>query len=104
MKFFTIYFTTKDTEEADKIATVLVEENLAACVSILPSVTSVYRWEGSTRKEQEVVVFAKTTQSKRITAIQRIKELHSYQIPSIVAWPIVDGDKDYLQWITTETS
>lgn len=102
MKFFTIYFTTKDTKEAEKIATVLVEENLAACVSILPSATSVYRWEGSTRKEQEVIVLAKTTQSKRDRAIQRIKDLHSYQIPSIVAWPIVDGDKDYLEWINTQ--
>ena len=76
---FTVYATAATRDEAIRIAHRLVEENLAACVNVLPGATSVYVWEGVTHEDSEVVFIAKTTAARVEAAVRRIVELHSYE-------------------------
>jgi periplasmic divalent cation tolerance protein len=99
-----IYSTTGSIEEARKIARILVEEKLVACVNIIPKIESIYRWKGNIEEENESVLLAKTTDKNIDNAIQRIKELHSYDVPDIVAIPITHGFKEYLDWVEEETT
>ena len=99
-----IYSTIDDIQDARKIATRLVEEQIVACVNIIPNVESIYRWKGEIENSEEFVIFAKTTDENVKKAIQRIKELHSYEVPDIIVLPVVGGLKDYLDYITNETS
>ena len=88
-----------DSAEAERIASALVTERLAACVNILPSVRSIYRWQGSVETAQESTILIKTTE-ERIPAVRdRILQLHSYELPEIIAIPIVAGLEKYLAWL-----
>ncbi len=98
-----IYSTTGSVEEARKIARILVEEKLVACVNIIPKVESIYRWQGNIEEDNECVLLAKTTDKNIEKTIKRINELHSYDVPDIVSFPITKGLKDYLDWIKDET-
>ena len=98
-----IYSTMGSVEEARKIARILVEEKLVACVNILPKIESIYRWQGKIEEDNECVLLAKTTDKNIDKTIQRIKELHSYDVPDIVAIPITHGFKKYLDWVKDET-
>ena len=98
-----IYIVAADSAEAERIAVALVEERLAACVNILGGIRSVYRWEGKVERADEVVLIAKTTANNFEPLAARVRALHSYETPAIVAWPIVAGDADYLAWIEAET-
>ena len=98
-----IYITVPDAEAAKRIARVLVEERLAACVNILGAITSVYRWEGAIHEEGEVAMIAKTDAGRVASLTGRVKALHPHQVPCIVAWPIEDGYAPYLDWISAET-
>jgi len=98
-----IYSTTGNIEEARKIAKILVEEKLVACVNIIPKIESIYRWQGKIEEDDECVLLAKTTDKNVDKTIQRIKELHSYDVPDIVAIPITNGFKKYLDWVKDET-
>ena len=89
--------------EAECIAEALVEERLAACVNILGGVRSVYRWQGAVERADEVAMIAKTAQHLFERLAARVRALHSYDTPAIVAWPIVAGDAAYLEWIAAET-
>ncbi len=86
-------------EEARKIADALVEENIAACVNIVPGVTSVYRWEGEVCRDPEVLMIAKTHEGRLGDLESRVKALHSYTVPEIVVLPVVAGSKEYLDWV-----
>ena len=99
-----IYIIAADEAEADRIAEALVAERLAACVNILGRVRSVYRWQAKVERAEEVALIAKSTTAlfDRLTA--RVRALHSYDTPAIVAWPIVAGDKPYLDWVGAETA
>ena len=90
--------------EADRIAEALIDERLAACVNILGKIRSVYRWQGKIERADEVAMIAKTTEALFETLAARVRALHSYDTPAIVAWPIVAGDAAYLAWIAAETS
>ena len=94
-----VFITTPSREEADKIAMMLVEERLAACANILPAVHSVYRWQGKVEQADECALVAKTTADKFEALQARVKQIHSYEVPCIIAWPIVAGNEDYLKWI-----
>lgn len=86
-------------EEAERIARALVEEGLAACVNLAPGVTSIYRWEGKLCQDPEVLMLAKT-RPERLEALEaRVKALHSYTVPEILALPLRAGSKDYLKWV-----
>jgi periplasmic divalent cation tolerance protein len=102
MEFCSIYITAGSEEEAAGIGKTLIEERLAACINILP-VRSVYRWEGSIEDEVEVAAFIKTRDSLAEKVIDRVKSLHSYEVPCIVVLPIKQGNPDYLQWIEEST-
>ena len=86
--------------EAKKIARVVVEARLAACANVMSSpVESVYRWKGKVESAKEVLVLVKSTR-KRFAALEReIRRLHSYDTPEIIAVPVAEGSRAYLQWI-----
>jgi periplasmic divalent cation tolerance protein len=98
-----IYVTTSSREEALRIGRVVVADRLAACANVLPGITSVYKWQGEVREDVETALILKTRSDlvERLTA--RVKELHSYDCPCVVALPITDGNPDFLQWIAEET-
>ena len=90
-------------EEATKIANSLVEERIAACVSIISPVRSIYRWEGKIWDEKEWVLIIKT-QKKRFEDLEKkVKSLHSYSVPEIIGLPIVEGNPAYLKWLEEMT-
>jgi periplasmic divalent cation tolerance protein len=96
--------TTTDSEaEAQSLATVAVENRLAACAQVLSPIRSVYWWEGKVESAQEWMVLLKTTAARVDQLIQRLRSEHSYDTPEIVAVPIVAGHPAYLGWIAEET-
>jgi periplasmic divalent cation tolerance protein len=90
-------------EEAAKIGRTLVEEKLAACASMVPRIRSIYRWKGEIHDEQETLILIKTRTSMFAALRNRIRELHSYEVPEIVALPISRGLREYLDWVVAET-
>lgn len=102
MEFCSIYITAGDEAEASRIGRILVEEKLAACVNILP-VNSIYRWEEGIVEEGEAVMFVKTRRELADRVIDRVKALHSYDVPCTVSFIIDKGNADYLQWIEDST-
>lgn len=102
MQYHSIYITTKDEEEARRIGRKLVEEKLAACINIHP-IKSIYRWGGGIEEEEETALLVKTKAELADEVIERVKELHSYEVPCIVSLPIEKGNPDYLKWIKEST-
>lgn len=97
-----IYVTTPNEEEAAHIAETLVQEHLVACANVFPPIRSFYRWEGKVQDDREVVFVAKTTRLRADDVIRRIRELHSYEVPAILAIPILAGNSEYLRWVEGE--
>jgi len=97
--FISVYIVAGSHDEAGAIAAALIDEKLAACVNILPDLHSIYRWRGKVERADETALIAKTTADKFEAVQKRVKELHSYGCPCVVAWPIVAGNEDYLAWI-----
>ena len=97
-----VLMTAGSQEEAEEIANVLVKEMLAACVNVLPGVTSVYRWEGKVQHDQEWLLVAKTARQVLDALVRRVQALHSYDLPEVVALPVVGGNQAYLHWIDGE--
>lgn len=89
---------------ADAMARTLVEQGLAACVNILPPVTSVYRWQGEVEQASEIPLLIKTTQARYQELEQAILQLHPYEVPEIVALPLAAGLPAYLAWMQHETA
>jgi len=98
-----VYTTIGNIQDARKIANSLVEEQLVACVNIIPSVESVYSWKGKIETDEEIVLIAKTTDDNVKKTIQRIKKLHPYELPDIIVLPIIGGLKEYLDYISNQT-
>lgn len=101
--FVSIYIISENEKEAYKIGEKLVEERLVGCVNIIPHLKSLYWWEGKIERADESLMFAKTRRDLLEKVIERVKELHSYSNPAILALPILDGNKDYLEWVKNET-
>ena len=99
-----VYMTAGSREEAATIGRALVEERLAACVNIISPMQSIYRWQGKIEEDSEVVMIAKTTARHMDRLISKVRELHSYECPCIVAWEIVDGNAPFLEWIGREVA
>jgi periplasmic divalent cation tolerance protein len=89
--------------EPDRIARTLVDERLAACVNILPAMTSIYRWRDATQTELEHQIVIKTTRARVPSLSTRLRDLASYEVPEFIVLPIVDGNQAYLQWIGEST-
>ncbi|MGC8787070.1 MAG: divalent-cation tolerance protein CutA [Anaerolineae bacterium] len=98
-----VLITASSTEEAQRIAHALVEERLAACVNLIAPIESVYRWQEQVQVDQEVLLIVKTTAAAIEKLAERVKQLHSYELPEIIALPILAGAKDYLRWIDEQT-
>jgi periplasmic divalent cation tolerance protein len=98
-----VFVTCGSEEEATNIAKTLVEERLAACVNMISPVRSIYRWEGKIWDEKEWMLVIKT-QKKRFEDLEKkVKSLHSYSVPEIIALPIVEGFASYLKWLKENT-
>jgi periplasmic divalent cation tolerance protein len=87
-------------EEAQKIASALVEQQLAACVNVVGPISSTYRWQGKVENAQEFLLIVKTTASAYARVAEAIRRLHSYDLPEIIQLSIMDGSADYLAWIS----
>ena len=90
-------------EEARDLADRLVNESLAACVSILPNLTSVYKWKGQVEREAEVLLIFKTHRQQLDSFKARLLELHPYEVPEVVVLDVQDGHGSYLDWVTEMT-
>ena len=97
-----ILITTGTEEEAHKIAKVLLNQKKVACVNIVPRVNSLFWWEGKIDSDQESLLIIKTNASLLNEIVNLVREVHSYDVPEIIALPIVGGNQDYLEWIDKE--
>lgn len=93
-----VFSTTGTREEADRIARTLVEARLAACVNIVPGLSSVYEWKGQVEVSSELLLVIKTSRGLLDEVRAAIERLHSYELPEVLAVPIVDGSEAYLDW------
>lgn len=99
-----IYITVGTDEEAREVAEVLLEKRKAACVNILPKVSSIFWWQDKLDSAQEILLIVKTKASLVDEIVRLVKEVHSYDVPEIIALPIVGGNRDYLEWIGKEVT
>lgn len=94
-----VLITAPNTEEAARIAETIVSERLAACVNIVGGVVSIYRWQGAVTRDTETLMIVKTTAERYDELERRVKELHSYTAPEVIAIKIARGSADYLHWL-----
>ena len=99
-----ILVTAGSSEEAARIADRLLAGRKVACVNIVPGVNSVFRWQGNIESAQESLLVFKTRLSLLDDVVALIKQLHGYDVPEIIALPIIGGNQDYLQWVSEETA
>ena len=93
------FVTAPDEEEAARLAEAVVSERLAACVNLVRGIESIYRWEGKVTRDREVLLIIKTTRERYEELERRVKELHSYNTPEVIAFKIERGSKEYLDWL-----
>jgi periplasmic divalent cation tolerance protein len=99
-----VFVTVSSQEEGERIGSSLVESKLAACVNVLPQVSSIFSWQGKIEKDGEVLLLIKTTRERMDDLAARIKEMHSYDLPEILAVPVFAGSRDYIDWVQQETN
>jgi periplasmic divalent cation tolerance protein len=102
--YIQVVTTTEKKEDAEKIAACLVEKRLAACVQITGPITSLYRWKGQIEKAQEWQCWIKSKETLYKEIEKTIKSVHPYEVPEIIAVPIVAGSRDYLAWLESEVT
>jgi periplasmic divalent cation tolerance protein len=102
VSYIIVFVTVSNSQEAEKIADVLLNERKAACVNMVSSVKSKFWWEGKIDSAEESMLIVKTRMSLFNEVVSRIKEVHSYEVPEIIAVPIIAGNDDYLRWISDE--
>ncbi len=104
MESFVVVFTTCSSQkEAETIVDKVLKARLIACANILPDVLSLFHWKGEISREKEVMVMMKTRKKHLEELIEWIQTYHSYEVPEVIALPIVGGSGEYLNWITEET-
>jgi periplasmic divalent cation tolerance protein len=101
--FVVVFVTAPNAELAAALAKTLVTEKLVACVNIVPGLRSIYAWEGKVCDESEVLCVLKTRRALFAAVRERVIELHPYQVPEIIALPLVEGSAPYLAWLRDET-
>ena len=87
-----------------RIASTLVEERLAACVNLVPGISSIYRWDGGVQEDAEVLLVVKTSEARCSELTDRVRELHPYELPEVLALAAAGGSAPYLDWVREETS
>lgn len=98
-----IYLTAPDLDGAHALADALLERRLIACANLLPGMRSLYRWQGQTVADEEVAMIVKTTEARVGDVLAAVQELHPYDVPCAVAWPVAEGLTPYLDWVREET-
>lgn len=104
MDYIIVFITSGSVKEAEKIADILVNKRLAACVSIIPEVKSVFSWKGKVENEKEVLLVVKSKRAVFNKLVKQVKAVHKYEVPEIIALPIVEGSRDYIDWIESEVN
>ena len=99
-----VYVTAPSVKAAERIGTAVVKEGLAACANVLGPIRSVFRWQGKIERTREAVLILKTRKSRVAALTRRIKALHPYSVPCVVALPIVGGNDAFLDWVGAETT
>jgi len=100
--YVVLFITTSADEEAQLISRVLLEQRKVACVTIVPGVNSLFWWQGKIDSNRESLLVVKTKASLLDEVVEIVREVHSYEVPEIIALPIVGGNQDYLEWIGKE--
>lgn len=99
MSHVVVLVTAGSADEADRIGRTLVEERLAACANLVPAIASRFWWQGKIEEAGEALLILKTRQDRLPRLTARVRSLHSYTVPEVIALPILDGSPDYLRWI-----
>jgi len=99
MGYLVVLVTAASAEEAGAIGQAVVDEQLAACANLVPAIASTYWWQGKVERAGEALLILKTRDDLLEALTRRVRELHSYTVPEIIALPIVGGNPDYLRWI-----
>lgn len=100
--FAVILITTSQDEESQLIARALLEQKIAACINIIPQISSLFWWKRKIEQERESMLVVKTRIKLIDEVVRLVKEVHSYEVPEIIALPVVGGNHDYLEWIDHE--
>jgi len=103
MEHIVVFITAPGEEEAAALSHVLVEARLAACVNIVKGIRSIYRWQGKIEDEGEVLMIAKTRRDLFVPLMTKVKRMHSYTVPEVIAFPIIESSTDYLDWLDEVT-
>lgn len=103
MEFIVIYCTVPNKNEGKEIARALVKQKLVACVNIIDKLESVFSWDGKIMEEKEALMIIKTKRELFDQVNKIIQKLHSYNVPEVIAMPIIEADETYLKWINHET-
>jgi periplasmic divalent cation tolerance protein len=98
-EFIVVFVTVGSPAEGERLSRALVEERLAACVNRIHSIQSVYRWEGKVEQSEEEMLIIKTRKELFAALEKRVRELHSYSVPEIIALPLIEGSAAYLRWL-----
>ena len=104
MSLSLVYVTAPTRTLALEITRNLLEERLVACGNVFDTVTSMYRWEGDVQEDQETILILKTRTNLASQVIKRVRQLHSYDVPCVVAYESIDADAEYADWVANETS
>ena len=102
-EYVVVFITTSSYEEARKVADALVSQRKAACVNIVPKVNSLFRWKRKIEDTEESLLVVKTRAKLFPEVVNLVQSIHSYEVPEIIAMPIVEGNPDYLRWLEEET-
>jgi periplasmic divalent cation tolerance protein len=98
-----VLVTTGGQEEAETLSRSLLDDRLCACVTIVPQTTSIFRWQGSIDVARESLLVIKTTREALPALVEGVRRRHHYQVPEILAIPVIGGSPEYLDWLTAET-
>ena len=98
-----VLITAASKDEATRIGTALVNEHIAACANIVPQIRSLFFWEGKAQDESETLIIVKSRLPLLDRIIARVKELHSYSVPEVIALPVIGGSPEYLRWLQDST-
>ena len=101
--FVVVFVTTGSAEEARRLGRTLVEEGLAGCVNVVGGVRSIYRWQGAVEEADEHLLVIKARAADLPAVAERVRALHSYDVPEVLALPVAGGSEDYLEWLATAT-